>query len=164
VPHVPDCVTLPALWDRWRTSCSRQTVSSLTSRVMSTPDERGEWQRLVDHLQDRHGPGLRLGEAATLAYLSQMHERLHTSRNGAGTWPGGSEGPHKMDDITSWDETKRLRMHLNRTHRMDPVTYPESLAKLRDLHDQLHDGAYPHHSPEERRGHGQRNHHRTDLT
>jgi hypothetical protein len=84
--------------------------------------------------------------------------------SGAGAWPGGSEGPHKLDDVTSWDESKRLRMHLNRAHRMDPVTYPESLAKLRDLHDQLHDGAYPYHSPEERDGHGHRNHHRTDLT
>lgn len=112
-----------------------------------TPDERGERQRLVDHLQDRHGPGLTIGDAATLDYLSQEHDRLHNARDGAGVWPGGSEGPHKNDDLTSWDDTKRLRT----------VTDVESLDKLRDLHDQVHDAAYRHRSPGEY-------HDRSDLT
>jgi hypothetical protein len=125
------------------------------------PDDRGERQRLVDHLQDRHGPGTRYFDAITLDQLSREHDRLHNARDGAGYWPGGSEGPHKMD-LTSWDEIKRLRTHLARTHRIDPVTYPESLVKLRDLHDQVHDDAYRHRNPGELDF--QRAHERSDLT
>lgn len=128
---------------------------------MVAPDDRSERQRLVDHLQDRHGPGFRIGDAATLAYLLQEHERLHNSRDGAGAWPGGSEGPHKNDDLTSWDEAKRLHTHLSRRHRIEGITYPESLVELRDLHDQVHDDAHP-------RPHGEfydsRDHDRNDLT
>jgi hypothetical protein len=131
-------------------------------RVMTTPNDRGERQPLVDHLQDRHGPGLRFHDAATSDYLSQEHDQLHNSRDGAGTWPGGSEGPHMKDDLTSWDETKRLRMHLNHRHRIEPVTCPESLAELMDLHDQVHDDAYRHRSPEEYNH--VMNHERSNLT
>jgi hypothetical protein len=125
--------------------------------VVITPDNRGQRQRLVDHLEDRHGPGLRIGDAATLDYLSQEHDRLHNSRDGAGVWPGGSEGPHKNDDLTSWDDTKRLRTHLSRRHRIETFTDGESLDKLRDVHDQVHDDAYRHRSPSE-------DHDRSDLT
>jgi hypothetical protein len=130
--------------------------------VSLEPDDRGERQRLVDHLQDRHGPGPRFFDAATLDHLSREHERLHNARDGAGYWPGGSEGPHKMDDLTSWDDTKRLRMHLGRTHRMEADTCPEPLAKLRDLHDRVHDDAYRHRSPDELDP--QKDHDRSDLT
>ena len=71
-----------------------------------------------------------------------------------------------MDDVTSWDDTKRLRTHLDRRHRIDPGTYPESLAKLRDLHDQVHDDAYRHRIPNEgdpRRDHDRSDHHLTVL-
>jgi hypothetical protein len=130
--------------------------------MMTTPDDRGERQRFVDHLQDRHGPGLRIGDAATLDYLSQEHDRLHKSRNGAGTWPGGSEGPHQIDDLTSWDDAKRLRTHLSRRHRIETVTYPESFGKLCNLHDQVHDDAYRDRSPDEY--HDSDDHDRSDLT
>lgn len=125
-------------------------------------DDRSERQRLVDHLQDRHGPGTRYFDAITLDQLSREHERLHNARDGAGYWPGGSEGPHKRDDLTSWDDTKRLRMHLFHTHQIETGTYPESLAKLRDLHDQVHDEAYRHRSIDEY-DHA-KDHDRSDLT
>jgi hypothetical protein len=108
---------------------------------MVVPDDRSERQRLVDHLQDRHGPGLRIGDAATLDFLAQEHDRRHNAEDGAGKWPGGSEGPHKKDDLTSWDDTKRLLVHLNRTHDIKTVIHSESLVNLRELHDQVHDDA-----------------------
>ena len=91
-----------------------------------------------------------------------MHDRLHNAEDGVGRWPGGSEGPHKNDDLTPWDDTKRLRTHLNRTHRIKPGTYSESLSKLWDLHDQAHDEAYSERSPDEYHDH--RDHDRSDLT
>jgi hypothetical protein len=128
------------------------------------PDDRGERQRLVDHLQDRHGPGLKIADAATLDFLTQMHDRLHDAQGCAGRWPGGSEGPHEKPDPTSWNDTERILTHLSRTHGIDTVTYPDSLAKLRDLHDQVHDDAYRHRprSPDELDP--RRDHDRSDLT
>ncbi len=54
-------------------------------------------------------------------------------------------------------------MHLDRRHhRIETVTYPESLAKLRDLHDQVHDDAYRYRTPEEYDN--AKDHDRSDLT
>jgi hypothetical protein len=127
-----------------------------------TADDRGERQRFVDHLQDRHGPGLEIHDGATLDVLSQMHDRLHNANDGAGQWPGGNEGPHEIDDRTSWDDWKRLSTHLSRTHEIEPSTYPESFAKLWDLHDELHDDAYRQRKPDE--FYPQRDHDRSDLS
>ena len=116
---------------------------------MIIPDDRGERQRFVGHLQDRHGPGLEIGDGETFDCLSQMHERLHNAYDGAGQSPGESEGPHQIDDRTSWDDRKRLSTQLSRTHGIEPSTYPESLAKLWDLHDERHDDAYRQRKPGE---------------
>lgn len=129
---------------------------------MKSADDRSRRQRLVDHLQDRHGPGLKIHDAATHDLLLRMHDQHHHAEDGAGTWPGGSEGPHEHDDLTSWDDTKRLLTHLKRTHRIGTATLPESLAKLGDLHDQLHDDAYRNRSPGEYRNSD--HHDRRDLT
>ena len=129
---------------------------------MDVSDERGERQRLVDHLQDRHGPGLGIGDGATLEWLYREHERLHASRDGAGTWPGGSEGPHSDGDLSSWDITKRLQMHLNRRHATNKGANLESVAELFDLHDQLHDEAYRRRRPDEY--YPDRDHDRSNLT
>jgi hypothetical protein len=129
---------------------------------MSTPDDRSERQRLVDHLQDRHGPGLDKHDGATLDLLTQMHDLLHNSRDGAGTWPGGSKGSNQKDDLTSWDETKRLRTHLTRTHHGIELSDTESLVQLRNLRDQVQDESYRQRSPERFDHH--RDHDRSDLT
>jgi hypothetical protein len=130
--------------------------------MMSTPDDRSERQRLVDHLQDRHGPGLDIHDAATLDLLTQMHDRLHNSRDDAGTWPGGTEGPHEKEDLTTWDETKRLRTHLTRTHHGIELADTQSLVQMRNLHDEVHDEAYHQRTPEKFDHH--RDHDRSDLT
>jgi hypothetical protein len=128
---------------------------------MAATDDRGERQRFVDHLQDRHGPGLTIGDGATFDDLSELHNRLHNADNGAGRWPGGSEGPYEIDDRTSWDETKRLSTHLSRTHGIEPVTHPKSLPNLWNLHDEVHDDAYSRRSPDE--FYPQRDHDRSVL-
>ena len=129
---------------------------------MAGPDSRGERQRLVDHLQDRHGPGLRIADAATLDFLRQMHRRLHSALEGAGSWPGGSEGPHDEDNLTSWDDLTRLRIHLSRRHEIEPATNLETLDELYDLHDDVHDKAYRHRRPDEY--HASTDHDRSDFT
>jgi hypothetical protein len=57
---------------------------------------------------------------------------------------------------------KAPTLHLRYTHQMETVTYSESLAKLRDLVDQVHDEAYRQRSLEEY-DHAQ-DHDRSDLT
>src|ERR1700722_12249855 len=102
---------------------------------MKDCDDRGERQRLVGRLQDRHGPGLTIGKAAPIAFLSQWHADLHDADDGAGYWPGGSEGPHDRTDLSSWDETKRLVTHLRRQHEPSDPDPAGSLDKIEGPHD-----------------------------
>jgi hypothetical protein len=119
------------LWERVRSLA----LDNYHSSEMKDCDDRGERKRLVDHLQDRHGPGLRIGDGATLDFLKQMHAERHDAREGAGRWPGGSEGPHDRNDLSSWDETKRLVTHLRCQHEPSDPDPAGSLDKIEGPHD-----------------------------
>jgi hypothetical protein len=97
--------------------------------------DRAERERLVDHLQDRHGPGLTIGKAATTDFLLQLHAEQHDAGDGAGSWPGGSEGPHDRTDLSSWDKTKRLVIHLHRHHEPNDPDPAGALDKIEGPHD-----------------------------
>jgi hypothetical protein len=102
---------------------------------MKDCDDPGKRNQLVDHLQDRHGPGLTIGKAASIDHLSQLHTDLHDAGDGAGYWPGGSEGPHDRNDLSSWDETKRLVTHLRRRHEPSDPDSAGSLERIEGPHD-----------------------------